>query len=99
MGFAFQGVAATGAVPFWQALINQNLLTSPEFSIFFTRFVNNPSAKIEEPGGTLTLGGTNAALFQGKIDFQSFTPPAGGSTYWLQNISSTSCTSILGGLG
>jgi cathepsin D len=92
MGFAFQGMAATGAVPFWQALINQYLLTSPEFSIFFTRFVNNPSAKTEEPGGTLTLGGTDPTLFQGKIDFQSFTPQAGGGTNWLQNISSASCT-------
>jgi cathepsin D len=90
IGFAFQGVSVTGAVPFWQALINQNSFTNPEFSVFFTRFVNNPTAQTEEPGGTLTLGGTNATLFQGDIDFQSFTPPQSGGTYWLQTISGAS---------
>ena len=71
MGLAFQG---TDAVPFWQALINENSLTNPEFSFFLTRFIDDPNAQIEEPGGVFTLGGTNATLFQGNIDFQSFTP-------------------------
>ncbi|KAI0250122.1 aspartic peptidase domain-containing protein [Lactifluus subvellereus] len=87
MGLAFQGIADIGAVPFWQALLN-NSLTNPEFSFFLTRFVNNPNAKTEEPGGVFTLGGTNTTLFQGNIDFQSFTPPPGGGSLWLQTISS-----------
>jgi cathepsin D len=58
-----RGVAYTGEPPFWKALINQSLLTTPEFSIVLTCFVNNPSAETEEPGGTLTLGGTDATLF------------------------------------
>jgi cathepsin D len=96
MGLAFQGIANTGAMPFWQALINQNLLTSPEFSFSLTRFVNDPNSKTEEPGGTFTLGGTNSSLFQGDIDFQSFTPPPGGGSFWLQTISSASCTNNIG---
>ena len=96
MGLAFQGIANTGAVPFWQALINENSLTNPEFSFFLTRFINNPNAKTEEPGGVFTLGGTDTTLFQGNIDFQSFTPPTGGS-YWLQTVSSTSRSSVQGG--
>jgi cathepsin D len=90
MGLAFQGIANTGALPFWQGLINQNLLTKPEFSFFLTRFVNATNAKNEEPGGVFTLGGTNATLFQGNIDFQSFTPPPGGGSFWLQTISGAS---------
>ncbi|KAI0250106.1 aspartic peptidase domain-containing protein [Lactifluus subvellereus] len=88
MGLAFQGIANTGALPFWQALLNDNSLTNPEFSFFLTRFVNNPNAQTEEPGGVFTLGGTNTTLFQGDIDFQSFTPPPGGGSFWLQTISS-----------
>ena len=87
MGLAFEGIASTQAVPFWQALINDNLLTSPEFSFFITRFVNDPSAKTEEPGGVLTMGGTNSTLYQGNIDFQSFTPQGTGGGFWLQTVS------------
>jgi cathepsin D len=90
MGLAFQGIANTQALPFWQAVINQNSLTNPEFSFFLTRFVNDTNAKNEEPGGVFTLGGTNATLFQGNIDFQSFTPPPGGGSFWLQTISGAS---------
>jgi cathepsin D len=96
MGLSFQAGAFTSAVPFWKALIDQNLLTSPEFSFFLTRFDNNPNAATDEPGGIFTLGGTNSSLFQGTIDFQSFTPPQGGGSFWLQTISSASCTDSIG---
>ena len=96
IGLAFQGIAITGALPFWEALINQNLLTSPEFSYFLTRFSNDPNAMTEEPGGTFTLGGTNPSLFQGNIDFQGFIPPPGGGSFWLQTISSASFTDSIG---
>lgn len=87
MGLAFQGIANSQAVPFWQALVNNNQLTSPEFSFFITRFVNNQNAKTEEPGGVLTLGGSNSSLYQGNIDFQPFTLSANGGTFWLQTVS------------
>jgi cathepsin D len=87
LGLAFQGIANTQAVPFWQALINNNLLTNPEFSFFITRFLNDQSAKTEEPGGVLTLGGTNSSLYQGDIDYQTFTPGANGGSFWLQTVS------------
>jgi cathepsin D len=86
MGLAFQGIANTKAVPFWQALISNNLLTSPEFSFFITRFVNDPSAAPEEPGGVFTLGGTNSTLYQGTIDFQTFTPVGSSGSFWLQTV-------------
>jgi cathepsin D len=93
---AFRDIANTHALPFWQALINQSLLTNPEFSFFLTRFVNDPNTKTEEPGGTFTLGRTNPKLFQSNIDFQNFILPSGGS-FWFQTISNASRTSILGG--
>jgi cathepsin D len=87
MGLAFQGIANTEAVPFWQAVTNNNQLTSPEFSFFITRFVNDQNAKTEEPGGVLTFGGTNSSLYQGNIDFQPFTLSGNGGSFWLQTVS------------
>ena len=87
MGLAFQGIANSQALPFWQALVNNNQLTNPEFSFFLTRFVNNPNAKTEEPGGVLTFGGTNSSRYQGNIDFQPFTLSGNGGTFWLQTVS------------
>ncbi|KAH9032625.1 aspartic peptidase domain-containing protein [Lactarius hengduanensis] len=86
MGLAFQGIASSNALPFWQALVNNNLFTSPEFSFFITRFVDDASAQDEEPGGVLTLGGTNTTLYQGDIDFRSFTSPIKGGSFWLQTV-------------
>jgi len=87
MGLAFQGIANSLALPFWQALVNSKQLTNPEFSFFITRFVNAHNAKTEEPGGVLTFGGTNSTLYQGDIDFQPFTIPANGGSFWLQTVS------------
>lgn len=86
MGLAFVGIANSQALPFWQALVNNNQLTNPEFSFYITRFDNTPNAKTEEPGGVLTFGGTNSSLFQGDIDFQPFTL-SGAGTFWLQTVS------------
>jgi cathepsin D len=87
MGLAFQGIANSQALPFWQALINNNQLTNQEFSFFITRFVNDQNAKTEEPGGVLTFGGTNSTLYQGNIDFQPFTISSTGGSFWLQTVS------------
>ena len=67
IGLAFEGIANTAAPPFWQALVNANLnqLSSPEFSFFIKRFVDDASSVgAEEPGGVLTLGGTKQYLFR-----------------------------------
>ena len=66
MGLAFQPLASTRAVPFWEALTSANQLNSPEFSFFLTRFISDQNAKDEEPGGVFTLGGTNNTLFTGE---------------------------------
>jgi cathepsin D len=87
MGLGFEGIANTQALPFWQALISNNELTNPEFSFFLTRFVNDPNAGSLEPGGVITFGGRNSTLFQGDVDFQTFTLGGNGGTFWLQTVS------------
>jgi cathepsin D len=94
MGLAFPGIANTQAPPFWQNVLNQNDLTNPEFSFFITRFINDQNAQDEEFGGVLTLGGTNSTLFQGNIDFQSFSLGDNGGGFWLQTVSGASRTSL-----
>ncbi|KAJ7114926.1 aspartic peptidase domain-containing protein [Mycena epipterygia] len=65
IGLAFQDLAETAALPFWQGLIKTNQLSSPEMAFQLTR---SQSAS-DVPGGTFTLGGTNSSLFTGDIEF------------------------------
>ena len=95
MGLAFQGIAQTAALPFWQTLINANLLTNPQFSFYITRFINDANAPDEEPGGVLTLGGTDPSLYRGDIDFRGFTFPISGGSYWLQTVTGAPHTHTL----
>lgn len=85
MGLAFESISNTQATPFWQALLNNNQFQSPEMSFWITRFLNDASATDEEPGGVLTLGGTNSTLFTGDIDFQNF-PSGTQASFWLQTV-------------
>ncbi|KNZ76590.1 Lysosomal aspartic protease [Termitomyces sp. J132] len=90
MGLAFQAIASTNAVPFWQTLTSNKQLDSPEFSFFLTRFRNDPNASEEEPGGVFTLGGTNSSLFTGDIEFlnmPSLPSPAPSASFWLLQLS------------
>jgi len=87
MGLAFQGLASTNALPFWQALVNNGQWTSPEMSVWLTRFLNDNSAQAEEPGGILTFGGTNSTLFQGNVEFLNM-PNGGLQGFWLLQMNS-----------
>ena len=69
MGLAFQSLASTEAIPFWQAVTNSNQLTNPEMSFWLARNVNPVSATSLASGGVFTLGGTNSTLFSGDIEF------------------------------
>lgn len=80
LGLAFQGIAASGAPPLWAALAAApGTLDAPLMAVHLTRFVNASGARAVEPGGTFTLGGVNASLYAGAIDYQ---PVAGGAGYW-----------------
>jgi len=84
MGLAFQSLASTEAVPFWQALIESNQLSAPEMSFWLTR--SSSSTQNLEPGGVFTLGGTNSSLFTGEIEFINM--PAGQPSFWLLPLTS-----------
>ncbi|KAF7369214.1 Peptidase A1 domain-containing protein [Mycena venus] len=82
IGLAFQDLAETQAVPFWQALASNNQLSSPEMAF---QLLRSTSAN-DQPGGTFTLGGTNSSLFTGNIEFHDLvnaSPP----TFWQLSLS------------
>lgn len=86
LGLAFPAIASTRSTPFWQNLLNDNQLETPEFSFWMTRLNGQPDAGEAENGGVFTLGGTNSSLFSGEIEFLDLaTGSAFGNTptYWL----------------
>jgi cathepsin D len=81
MGLAFVGLAETTALPFWQALVQNNQLSSPEMSFYLARS-SNPN-QVDVSGGTFTLGGTNPSLFTGDIEYLNVsTSPGNALTFW-----------------
>ena len=78
MGLAFAPLAATQSIPFWQTLVTNGQLDSPEMGFWFSRSALTPAAQV--PGGVFTLGGTNSSLYTGNIEFTNLavTTP----TYW-----------------
>ena len=82
MGLAFESLASSKAVPWWEALSNDNQWSSPEMSVWLTRFISDNNARAEEPGGLLTLGGTNTSLYTGNIQFVDM-PSGVTPSFWL----------------
>lgn len=93
MGLAFQTIAQSQATPFWQALANGNSFSSPEMGFFLTRFNGDQNAQTLEPGGAFTLGGTNASLFTGDIDFVNI-PSGVTPSFWLLPLESMSVIKV-----
>lgn len=87
MGLGFESLSALNTSPFWETLFNQSKLSSPVFSFYLERYVNDPAVVNAAPGGTFTLGGTNSSLYTGNIDFIDM-PSGSTPSYWLQQISS-----------
>ena len=85
MGLAFESLASTQSTPFWQAVTNNNLLSSPEMSFWLARDLNPVSESSLAPGGAFTFGGTNSTLFSGDIEFLDLTS---APSFWLLSLSS-----------
>ncbi|KAJ8486927.1 hypothetical protein ONZ51_g4529 [Trametes cubensis] len=83
MGLAFEALASTNAVPFWQALANGGQFATPEISFWLARHLDDVNPPDEQPGGVMTLGGTNSTLFTGDIEFIPLTVTTGGPTFWM----------------
>lgn len=80
LGLAWQSIAASGATPFWQALVAGGSWDNPVMSFVLTRFVNIQGADESEPGGIFTMGYLNTSLYTGNIEY---TPLANSGSYWL----------------
>ena len=91
MGLAFTALAQSGATPFWQALIDTNQLIVPEMAFFVSRSTD-PSTE-DVPGGTFTLGGTNAELFTGDIEFMNLAATS-TPTFWTLPLTRTILTAL-----
>ena len=83
MGLAFQTLASTKAVPFWQAVTDQ--LDAPEMSIWLSRNLNPDNQTSIAPGGVFTLGGTNSTLFSGDIEYLNLVSTP---SFWLLTLTS-----------
>ena len=81
MGFGFTAISSTVGIPMWEALLNANRFSAPLFAFWITRFGNDSSATEFEPGGVLTLGGTNSSLYTGEIEFIDM-PAVSRPTFW-----------------
>jgi len=86
LGLAFQSIASTGAIPFWQSLTSGGQLATPEMSFWISRASRDPNAPNEVSGGTFTLGGTDSSLYTGSIEYIDLVD-TNPSTYWLLDVS------------
>lgn len=71
LGLAWQTIAATGKMPFWQTLVSSGAWTQPVMAFQLTRYINDTRAPTSAPGGSFTMGFVNTSLYTGDIDYQS----------------------------
>jgi cathepsin D len=77
MGFAWPPLSFSKLPTVWEVLADAGKLSEPQFSFFLTRYHSNNSATYLEPGGLITLGGSNKRLYTGKIEFYDLTLESG----------------------
>jgi cathepsin D len=81
---AYQGTLATQGPSFLQALLANGQLASGVMSFWLNRFAGTANVQAEEAnGGALTLGGSNASLYTGNIDFLTPTGSSNGPNWVL----------------
>lgn len=69
LGLAWETLALSQQMPFWQTLASSGTWDSPLFAVQFTRYTNDTQAQALEPGGVLNLGYTNSSLYTGSIEY------------------------------
>ncbi|CAE7209957.1 unnamed protein product [Rhizoctonia solani] len=80
LGLAFQALSNTQSVPFWEALVASGGWSQPLMSFWMTRFTNVSTVRNEEHGGEFRMGGLNASLYAGEIEYISM--PSSIKAYW-----------------
>lgn len=81
LGLAFKFLANTQSTPFWEALVAGGQWTEPLMSFWMTRYTNVTNYATEEPGGEFRMGGTNATLYTGDIEYHDM--PSTVNSYWM----------------
>ncbi|PVG04924.1 acid protease [Serendipita vermifera] len=66
LGLAWQPLARTGENPWWLNALDQ--FDQPEMSFYFAQWTDQRGVVVQE-GGQFTLGGRNATLYDGDINF------------------------------
>ncbi|KAF8998527.1 aspartic peptidase domain-containing protein [Cyathus striatus] len=80
LGLAYQSIATSGAMPFWETLASQGAWDEPLMGFHLTRYNNATVSSSEEPGGQFNMGFTNSTLYTGDIDYVNLTD---NGSYWL----------------
>ncbi|CAE6510534.1 unnamed protein product [Rhizoctonia solani] len=79
-GLAFQMLSNTQSIPFWEALVTGGQWSQPLMSFWMTRFTNISTVRNEEYGGEFRMGGLNASLYTGEIEYINM--PSSIKAYW-----------------
>ncbi|KAF8745837.1 peptidase A1 family, partial [Rhizoctonia solani] len=80
LGLAFQRLSNTESVPFWEALVTSGRWSQPLMSFWMTRFGNISTVRVEEYGGEFRMGGLNASLYTGEVEYIDM--PSSVQAYW-----------------
>ncbi|KAJ9124207.1 hypothetical protein QFC22_001005 [Naganishia vaughanmartiniae] len=72
MGLAFETLASSGAMPFWQELVTTNQWPMPAMGFYMARYRDDYSAtQVEEQGGWFSMGYLNQSLYTGEVNYVS----------------------------
>ena len=81
IGMAWESLAETQALPFWQSLAQSSAWSSPEFGVYLQRWRGVSSAgQVESSGGELFLGGTDTGKYTGNVNYISI--PSSNEDFW-----------------
>ncbi|CUA66620.1 Cathepsin D [Rhizoctonia solani] len=80
LGLAFQRLSNTQSVPLWETLVTSGRWSQPVMSFWMTRFTNVSAVRREEYGGEFRMGGLNASLYTGEIEYINM--PSSIKAYW-----------------
>ncbi|KAG2011374.1 aspartyl protease [Coprinopsis cinerea AmutBmut pab1-1] len=80
LGLAFETIASSRAMPFWESLVTEGAWDEPLMAFHLTRYLNVTNVQALEPGGSFSMGFANTSLYTGDIDYVDL--PTEG-TYWI----------------
>lgn len=69
LGLAFKTIASSRATPFWETLVTNGAWDSPLMAFHLTRYLDDPSAQVLEPGGSFTMGTSRRDFSVNLTDF------------------------------